>query len=71
MNNHASIIGYGVILENEETKRLGIAGLTCQVLSNPAPDRSSLRVYVSRRGPDEKNWIGPRYIKTEYVQLTH
>ncbi len=66
-------IGYGKILENEETKRIGLANLSCKVLSNSAPngDRSCLRVYISKRGPGEEEWIGPCYVKAEYVQLTH
>lgn len=68
----AIYVGIGNIEINPETQEDGTAGKLCKVFTNSMP--GYLRVYLqetmaTRAGKVRNVWVGPKQIKTEYVEL--
>jgi hypothetical protein len=72
-NGRPTIVGYGVVFPNDETRREGIAGLECQVLPNSPEGYTRIYIHDTYLKPDGTtflSWRGPLIVKSEYIHLT-
>jgi hypothetical protein len=70
--NAPAVVAYGVVLENDDTRKEGIAGLRCQVMDNAPLGWSRIYIedkFIKPDGVIVESWRGPFIVKSEYVQV--